>query len=656
MPGGEGGGPARRLEGTPGKGERSIDAFLSAPRTPAAIGGVPYDSTPGKDDPGRTASGGEEEIDGRAGDGNEGGEAGDRGKRARRRRTPHQQHLNKLCQRRYRERQKNKMTQMEAIVKRLDERSLLLRQAQHENSALRDMNQRLEVVVKEQQELLTTLNEASKQSGLPPLRVGHQVPHAPETPTTGQRCARGHLGPGAQPIQKAASVQQHPGRLISTWSPTQNEQSLVVEPQKRLFRASSAPGDNRLAKVLPPSHSWPGDNVWTLDSAAVGGDQQSSGLSASGTLIDPATWGRLKPAGHPPPSWSSACGHSRPPPNMYNKPITTGHQLHDDMPLGGAYVEPEGVDGTAITTSAQSPHAMLVDVEGPSVEQRSYGASGLQVHSPKVFLSGCSPTMQSVGMPPASVDAAAMDPMLQRTEQLGLVTAAPENIRIITQELGVRVQSLRNLLEANAIFMGGVQASEELVRVLGNMLSSVAELAVKIVTSRDPATPTFGSFVMPKMPEDLAPDEREAWQKCVTILNLSSRQKATILNLRAEHLHCLPKIYEERAQLNGKARAIMQASCNPLGPASPELRLVWDQIKLNIRQEHQVVVEGLHMLLFSILEPVQAALLVVEAHPVVVEPMKLGSAILSLSVDSTQRSSSSSSLGALSRHRTALDC
>jgi len=429
---------------------------------------------------------------------------------------------------------------------------------------------------------------------------------------------------------------------------------MAVESQNGLFRASSAPGDNRLARFLPPSHSWPGDNVWMVDSAPMGGDQQSSGQSASGTVIDPAAWGRLKAAGCPPPSWSSGCGHNSPPPNMYNEPITTGHQMPDDVSLGVGFVEPQGVDGAATTTPAQAPPTMLVEEEEPSTEQHSYSTSGLQGQSPKVFLSGCSPTLQSMGRPPASVDAAAMDSMLQWNEQLDLVTTAPENIGIVTQELGVRVQSLRNLLEANAIFMGGVHASEELVRVLGNMLSSVAELAVKVVMLRGPATSTFGSSVL-KLQEDLAPEEREGWQKCVTILNLNSQQKAAILNLRAEYLHCLPKIYKERAQLNGKARAIMQASGNPLGAASPELRLLWDQIKHNIRQENQVVIEGLHMLLFSILEPVQAALLLVETHPGDVEPMKLGSAILSLGVDSTQRSSSSSSLGVLSRQRTVLD-
>lgn len=76
-----------------------------------------------------------------------------------------------------------------------------------------------------------------------------------------------------------------------------------------------------------------------------------------------------------------------------------------------------------------------------------------------------------------------------------------------------------------------------------------------------------------------------------------------------------------------QARGILQASRLQPSNRANDMAPVWAQVKTNINQEHKSTVDAMHMLLFSILEPVQASLLTVEAYPDVVDVMKLANAL-----------------------------
>lgn len=76
-----------------------------------------------------------------------------------------------------------------------------------------------------------------------------------------------------------------------------------------------------------------------------------------------------------------------------------------------------------------------------------------------------------------------------------------------------------------------------------------------------------------------------------------------------------------------QARNILQASRLQPNMVSDDMTAVWTQVKHNICQEHESTVDAMHMLLFSILEPVQAALLTVEAFPGVADVVKLANTL-----------------------------
>eukprot|EP00803_Ostreobium_quekettii_P000759 evm.model.scf_4471.1 EVM.evm.TU.scf_4471.1 scf_4471:4203-5969(-) len=94
----------------------------------------------------------------------EGGEeaAGGKAGKGKSKRTPHQLLLSRLSQRRYRERQKHKKSQMEAIAASLADKTALLEHVQQENAALRAMNYRFEAVLKEQQSFIAVLQEGGQ--------------------------------------------------------------------------------------------------------------------------------------------------------------------------------------------------------------------------------------------------------------------------------------------------------------------------------------------------------------------------------------------------------------------------------------------------------------------------------------------------------------
>jgi len=621
-----------------------VDVFLCTPRSRGAI---PDDKSDGGLQPTRTADGSRDDLDdmrpssSQAGEFKAEGEDRQKSKRTRRRRTPHQQHLNKLCQRRYRERQKNKMVQMEGIVKKLDEKSALLAQAQIENDGLRGMNQRLQLLVREQRELLTML-KGTGTSQLAGEEMGFAVQQNPEASTSFHSCGDELLYEGGPQKCTPKSTTLEDG---ASWTPTQNDHIIRASPE--------IPPDQ--VALLPPAHSsWSSDNLWSVDVAVAGSNRpsKSSGFSGlSSPVRGTRVLKRLK-TGQPPLAWPADYVEQRASAATFNPPITTGHKSEDDeAPFEGSLRGCKRAKMSLVSSTgygpvaSEPPPALLVGADQPSLQQ-SNNMDSRSLSTQQIFASAApqSPTMGGL----IAASGAAMDVP-------DWVISAPADASAAVRDMVVQVQELRNVLEANGIFMGGVHTSEELMATLVAMLSRTAEHAVRVIKSRVPRGAIFGGRQTPELRTDLSPEERVGWEKCATILNLDASQRSAVLSLRIEHMQRLQNIYEERSRLNEEARSLKQASGSQQSYAPNSLSFVWDRLKQNLRQEHQVVIDGLRVLLFSVLEPVQAALLVVEAHPGDVELMKLSAAILNLGGDSCQRSSSSGSLGAANRKRSAHD-
>lgn len=49
---------------------------------------------------------------------------------------------------------------------------------------------------------------------------------------------------------------------------------------------------------------------------------------------------------------------------------------------------------------------------------------------------------------------------------------------------------------------------------------------------------------------ELSLEEREKWDKCLVILNLTKTQETAILDLRGEHIANIHRLFEERSRLN----------------------------------------------------------------------------------------------------------
>ncbi|CAD7702987.1 unnamed protein product [Ostreobium quekettii] len=641
------------------EGSIDVDVFLCTPRARSAI---QEDGSDGGAEPELDVKGPLVDFDDtkpsstRAGNVKAEGEDGEKEKRTRRRRTPHQQHLNKLCQRRYRERQKNKMIEMEGIVKKLDEKSALLAQAQIENDGLRGMNQRLQLLVREQQELLTTLNGTGV-SQVAGEDMGFPLQQIPE-PSTSFHSGGDELIYGGGPQKRGPEPAILEER--ASWTPNQNDPIIRATP--------AAPSGQ--VQLLPTARSALSGDLWPLGAGVAGSILRSKSTGLSSSAGDPKRIKRLK-TGEPPLAWPSEYVEESVSAAMFNPPITTGHKSDDDeAPFGGSLRDfkrarmrlfSSNSYGPVKPVGSESPPVLLVGADQPSMQQSTnmgavslpiqstnVGAMSLPMQSVQPGFAGVGPQSPTMGGQIAAEGAPVDVP--------DWLISAPGDASAAVRDMAAQVQDLRNVLEANGIFMGGVHAGDELVGTLVAMLSRTAEHAVRVIKSRVPRGAIFGGGSAPELRTDLAPEERVGWEKCVTILNLDATQRGAVLGLRAEHLQRLQRIYEERARLNEEARSLKRASDSQQGYAPDSLSFVWDRLKQNLRQEHQVVIDGLRVLLFRILGPVQAALLVVEAHPGDVELMKLSAAILSLGGGgSCQRSSSSGSLGAANRERSALD-
>jgi len=188
------------------------------------------------------------------------------------------------------------------------------------------------------------------------------------------------------------------------------------------------------------------------------------------------------------------------------------------------------------------------------------------------------------------------------------------------------VRALQGMLEAHAICKGGEPVSAPVAQVLGDMVCNIMEIEVNIARLKTPKPSDLANASQSGFHVHLTLEEMEKFRKCLAMLGLNAYQKDAMVELRAEHLACLRRIFEERYRLNVQAAAALRAG----GAAAKDMKLFWDLVKQNVEQEQQASVDGLRKVLLSILEPTQAALLLVKVHPGSVDVAKLTTAVAAL--------------------------
>lgn len=571
-------------------------------------------------------------------------EMGERVRRHRRKRTPQQQHLNKLAQQRYRERRKHRMSQMEAMVASLQERCNCMDALQRENTLLKSVNSRLRAILREQQEVISSLHRAKSPRGIGGGQLvmrDQLVQQLPEEST--------HLSASTQlygQAQHSASVQQQSQSVSPSVSPVPQAGDLPFATQ------GMSGGQNRIGVPQSPFHS--SSQPTTMSHSALqppkspfgaaahipfGRDQHSpascSPLSTAGSFLNSSHTNRMETA-----QFTSDLSQEFIPRSSASGAVATdmgvyARRSHSSFPelhkaTEGIFPGPGRRAQSMLVGYEQGPASLLAAVDHHSL----MGVPGeLPTEPQQIMVGNASDQSCVLEGSPTSVQTVLLKSSPGHASAIqtpGTYVASHVDTSGLMLELETQVQALQQILEANTIFMGGVQASDEVLHLLGKMLSSITAISVRIVRSK---VPRAGDFVSSchEMPQlELTLEEREKWEKCLVMLNLTKAQEGAILDLRSEHLTRIHKIFEDRTKLNEQARNILQASRLQPNMVSDDMTAVWAQVKHNICQEHESTVDAMHMLLFSILEPMQAALLTVEAYPGVVDVVKLANCLRAL--------------------------
>ncbi|CAD7696094.1 unnamed protein product, partial [Ostreobium quekettii] len=201
---------------------------------------------------------------------------------------------------------------------------------------------------------------------------------------------------------------------------------------------------------------------------------------------------------------------------------------------------------------------------------------------------------------------------------------------VLMKEMESLVQVIRNLLDANGIFISGVLPSEEVGRALRNLLGRVADMTADLFESNPMCLSEHWGNGMYAPQMELDEDSMTDWVRLLPILSLTGQQKVAIMNMRTEYLSVLFKIQEERAVLNTQAASATQECSGSAVPVRQCVHPAWDQLRRNVRRENDLMAQALRTLFFNVLDLTQAALLTLEAHPGGVDIMKLASAISAL--------------------------
>ncbi|CAD7696092.1 unnamed protein product [Ostreobium quekettii] len=514
-----------------------------------------------------------------------------------------------------RERQRDRREQLEVVATRLEERTALYDSVDRENVLLREANERLAALVAEQQAVIDRMqgemqrtrrrDSLVRQLSDPGLLHGSLQASGSKISTQAPLRSAGQ-GPDGQQLGVGL------GHMPQTSSGL--DQSMLAPLSPALDPSPFASGSH-------DSHQLP--------------HQQRFGRSTSPSSSSGVPAGRIPMV--------QVQGHTVSP--FSTEALQQRHSAHGPQYIDAVYTNPQRV-GTSpqwgFLETGQPGAAGPSNPDLGSLLQRTQEQLSLapvqgfrqglheeQLSRPRRASSGLgAPPL--VHLPGAGAGTAApspgFEPSLPREGSISsgdLSTGVAVNLGGLMGKMEMQVRALQDVLDSHAICNGSKPVSAPVAQMLGDMVSNITETEVSIARLRTPRPSDLVSTSQSGFQVHLTLEEMEKFRKCLAMLGLNAYQKDAMVELRAEHLACLRRILEERYRLNVQAAAALRAG----GAGSKDMRLVWDLVKRNVGQEQQAFVDGLRRVLLSILEPTQAALLLVEVHPGSVDVAKLTTAV-----------------------------
>ncbi|CAD7698632.1 unnamed protein product [Ostreobium quekettii] len=189
-----------------------------------------------------------------------------------------------------------------------------------------------------------------------------------------------------------------------------------------------------------------------------------------------------------------------------------------------------------------------------------------------------------------------------------------------------QIRTLRGVLQANSIFMGGMQAPDDVTASLRRMLLAFVDASNESALVGADEAPCAGSRLQGAAETPLSAAEMDKWETCLAILNLSRSQKSALLDLRADVVERLQRLRNAGQGAGSKVTGYSREPVFPPHAADASAAFPGD-LHQAARREAQVMADGKRQLLLAILDPVQSALLAVESYPHGVDVIKLAAAL-----------------------------
>ncbi|GMH36071.1 hypothetical protein BSKO_03939 [Bryopsis sp. KO-2023] len=210
--------------------------------------------------------------------------------------------------------------------------------------------------------------------------------------------------------------------------------------------------------------------------------------------------------------------------------------------------------------------------------------------------------------------------------------SGPKSSDTLRQELDTQVRALKQFLEANQVEKGDDQIPEQSRQLVSKIVSVACEATARL-------TSLAAGELVDRDIHEIKKQHVEHLLPCIQSMNLNEKQTTAIMDMRADHLTRMRRLYTARQKLNMKAMALMLphpshhkggpldrsvsgkmdcitnggfADCNK---AEQMLNTLLDEIKENLHAEQASYMELQVSLLQCILNPVQSAQLLVHWHP-----------------------------------------
>ncbi|CAD7696751.1 unnamed protein product [Ostreobium quekettii] len=219
-----------------------------------------------------------------------------------------------------------------------------------------------------------------------------------------------------------------------------------------------------------------------------------------------------------------------------------------------------------------------------------------------------------------------------------LIATDPAKLR---EQLASDVLSLDTVLKSNGVDRGPAPAlPEQALKFFRKKVLDICDIHVRLPSVEVPEAADMMSHAAKS-----TADDNPQVEECVRNLGLNNEQTSVILKMREDHLTRMRHVYLDRSALNMKAMGLMlphplsekdgpfdatidgkincqqQRGYHRCKDGDNQLTLVLNEIRENLLREQHSFMEMVTHLLSHILDPVQAALVLVASHPSTVDAL-----------------------------------